>query len=174
MSCSRDKTASEPRYKTSTTYTANQTYSETTGALPGTDNNTARTPEPNARKLGCWWRGTLVVETQLWTSGFSRFSTYKSKSRLHSCWYVIMKSHWYQSGYIIFFFRVFSQSLHPFFLVLNALFFRCADVSQKDRVHTIANNQGNRTTPSYVFSSDNGLLTGDSAKNEVSMTLYNT
>ena len=49
-----------------------------------------------------------------------------------------------------------------------------AGVWQNDRVEIIANDQGNRTTPSYVSFSDNGRLIGDAAKNQVAMNPHNT
>ena len=45
---------------------------------------------------------------------------------------------------------------------------------QDDRVEIIANDQGNRTTPSYVSFSDNERLIGDAAKNQVAMNPHNT
>ena len=38
----------------------------------------------------------------------------------------------------------------------------------------IANDQGNRTTPSYVSFSDNERLIGDAAMNQVEMNPHNT
>ena len=38
---------------------------------------------------------------------------------------------------------------------------------QHDRVEIIANDQGNRTTPSYVAFTDTDRLIGDAAKNQV-------
>ena len=52
--------------------------------------------------------------------------------------------------------------------------FRCVGVWQNDRVEIIANDQGNRTTPSYVSFSDNERLIGDAAKNQVAMNPENT
>jgi molecular chaperone DnaK (HSP70) len=40
---------------------------------------------------------------------------------------------------------------------------------QNDRVEVIANDQGNRTTPSYVSFSDNERLIGDALKNQVAI-----
>jgi molecular chaperone DnaK (HSP70) len=54
------------------------------------------------------------------------------------------------------------------------LFNSCVGVWQNDRVEIIANDQGNRTTPSYVSFSDNERLIGDAAKNQVAMNPTNT
>ncbi len=45
---------------------------------------------------------------------------------------------------------------------------------QNDRVEIIANDQGNRTTPSYVSFSDTERLIGDAAKNQIAMNPINT
>ncbi|KIK21342.1 hypothetical protein PISMIDRAFT_104138 [Pisolithus microcarpus 441] len=50
----------------------------------------------------------------------------------------------------------------------------CVGVWQNDRVEIIANDQGNRTTPSYVAFLDNERLIGDAAKNQVAMNPHNT
>jgi len=47
-------------------------------------------------------------------------------------------------------------------------------VWQNERVEIIANDQGNRTTPSYVAFTDSERLIGDAAKNQVSMNPENT
>lgn len=47
-------------------------------------------------------------------------------------------------------------------------------VWQNGRVEIIANDQGNRTTPSYVAFSDTERLVGDAAKNQASMNPKNT
>jgi len=45
---------------------------------------------------------------------------------------------------------------------------------QHDRVEIIANDQGNRTTPSYVAFTETERLIGDAAKNQVAMNPHNT
>ncbi|PON56597.1 Heat shock protein 70 family [Parasponia andersonii] len=50
----------------------------------------------------------------------------------------------------------------------------CVGVWQHDRVEIIANDQGNRTTPSYVAFTDTDRLIGDAAKNQVAMNPTNT
>ncbi|BEI83564.1 hypothetical protein CcaverHIS002_0401680 [Cutaneotrichosporon cavernicola] len=52
--------------------------------------------------------------------------------------------------------------------------YSCVAVWQNDRVEIIANDQGNRTTPSYVAFTDSERLIGDAAKNQVAMNPYNT
>ena len=47
-------------------------------------------------------------------------------------------------------------------------------VWQDNRVEIIANDQGNRTTPSYVAFTDSERLIGDAAKNQVAMNPNNT
>ncbi|CAA6669372.1 unnamed protein product [Spirodela intermedia] len=52
--------------------------------------------------------------------------------------------------------------------------YSCVGVWQHDRVEIIANDQGNRTTPSYVGFTDSERLIGDAAKNQVAMNPVNT
>eukprot|EP01025_Chloroclados_australasicus_P019554 TRINITY_DN2067_c0_g1_i5.p1 TRINITY_DN2067_c0_g1~~TRINITY_DN2067_c0_g1_i5.p1 ORF type:complete len:653 (-),score=128.21 TRINITY_DN2067_c0_g1_i5:408-2366(-) len=52
--------------------------------------------------------------------------------------------------------------------------YSCVAVWQNDRVEVIANDQGNRTTPSYVAFTDTERLIGDAAKNQVAMNPRNT
>lgn len=52
--------------------------------------------------------------------------------------------------------------------------YSCVGVWQNDRVEIIANDQGNRTTPSYVAFTDQERLIGDAAKNQVALNPENT
>jgi len=52
--------------------------------------------------------------------------------------------------------------------------FSCVGVYQNGRVEIIANDQGNRTTPSYVGFTDTERLIGDGAKNQVTVNPENT
>jgi len=52
--------------------------------------------------------------------------------------------------------------------------YSCVGVWQNDRVEIIANDQGNRTTPSYVAFTETERLVGDGAKNQVAMNAKNT
>jgi len=52
--------------------------------------------------------------------------------------------------------------------------YSCVGVWQNDRVEIIANDQGNRTTPSYVAFTDTERLIGDAAKNQVALNPTNT
>jgi len=52
--------------------------------------------------------------------------------------------------------------------------YSCVGVFQHGKVEIIANDQGNRTTPSYVAFTDTERLIGDAAKNQVAMNPNNS
>ncbi|KAH3692357.1 hypothetical protein DPMN_194807 [Dreissena polymorpha] len=52
--------------------------------------------------------------------------------------------------------------------------YSCVGVFQHGKVEIIANDQGNRTTPSYVAFTDTGRLVGNAAKNQVAVNPNNT
>jgi len=52
--------------------------------------------------------------------------------------------------------------------------YSCVGVFQHGKVEIIANDQGNRTTPSYVAFTDSERLIGDAAKNQVAMNPENS
>ena len=52
--------------------------------------------------------------------------------------------------------------------------YSCVGVWQNDRVEIIANDQGNRTTPSYVAFTETERLIGDAAKSQAAMNASNT
>ncbi|RDW74984.1 putative heat shock protein 2 [Coleophoma crateriformis] len=52
--------------------------------------------------------------------------------------------------------------------------YSCVGIFRDDRIEIIANDQGNRTTPSFVAFTDTERLIGDAAKNQVAMNPVNT
>mmetsp|Transcript_28691 Transcript_28691/g.68505 ORF Transcript_28691/g.68505 Transcript_28691/m.68505 type:complete len:657 (-) Transcript_28691:100-2070(-) len=52
--------------------------------------------------------------------------------------------------------------------------YSCVGIWQNERAEIIANDQGNRTTPSWVAFTDSERLIGDAAKNQAAMNPYNT
>ena len=52
--------------------------------------------------------------------------------------------------------------------------YSCVGVWQNDRVEIIANDQGNRTTPSFVAFTDTERMIGDAAKNQAAANPTNT
>ena len=52
--------------------------------------------------------------------------------------------------------------------------YSCVGIWQNDRVEIIANDQGNRTTPSFVAFTDSERMIGDAAKNQAAMNPTNT
>ena len=52
--------------------------------------------------------------------------------------------------------------------------YSCVAIWQNNGVEIIANDQGNRTTPSYVAFSEGERLIGDAAKNQCAMNPTNT
>ena len=52
--------------------------------------------------------------------------------------------------------------------------YSCVGVWQHDKVEIIVNDQGNRTTPSYVAFTNRERLIGEAAKNQIAINSNNT
>src|SRR3954468_20782468 len=52
--------------------------------------------------------------------------------------------------------------------------YSCVGIFRDDRIEIIANDQGNRITPSYVAFTDTERLIGDAAKNQAALNPENT
>jgi len=52
--------------------------------------------------------------------------------------------------------------------------YSCVGIMKGNNVEIIANDQGNRTTPSYVAFTENERLVGEAAKNQAAMNPKNT
>ncbi len=65
------------------------------------------------------------------------------------------------------------RHVHWLYLILTILW-QCVGVYVNGRVEIIANDQGNRITPSVVAFSDGDRLIGEAAKNQAALNPTNT